>query len=132
MLGFAGWYDNQPYRDILFYTPFQHLFFIGPVLYFYTQSLLNPSFRLTNRNFLHLIPGILYLLYSLIIWIYDKFIIEDYYFYKDGMDKDFDYWYQKTGLLFMLIYFLMSIRYYNLYRKLMFQVVSYADGILFK
>jgi hypothetical protein len=26
MLGFAGWYDNQPYRDILFYTPFQHLY----------------------------------------------------------------------------------------------------------
>ena len=39
MLGFGGWYDNQPYRDFLFYTPFQHLFFIGPVINFYTQSL---------------------------------------------------------------------------------------------
>ncbi|MGL2963130.1 helix-turn-helix domain-containing protein [Flavobacterium sp. RSB2_4_14] len=131
MLGFGGWYDNQPYRDFLFYMPFQHLFFIGPVIYFYTQSLLNPSFRLTKKNFLHLLPGILYLLYSLIIWIYDKLILEDYYFYKDGMDKDFDFWYQKTGLVSMIIYFVMSIRYYNLYRKLMFQVVSYADGVLF-
>jgi hypothetical protein len=26
MLGFAGWYDNQPYRDILFYIPFQQLY----------------------------------------------------------------------------------------------------------
>ena len=45
MLGFGGWYDNQPYRDILFYVPFQQLYFIGPVIFFYVQSLLNPSFR---------------------------------------------------------------------------------------
>lgn len=132
MLGFGGWYDNQPYRDFLFYIPFQHLFFIGPVIYFYTQSLLNPSFRLTIKNALHLLPGVLYVFYSLVIWIYDQLILKDYYFYKDGMDKDFETWYQKTGLVSMIIYFIMSIRYYNLYRKLMFQVVSYADSILFK
>ncbi len=132
MLGFAGWYDNQPYRDFLFYMPFQHLLFIGPVIYFYTQSLLNPAFHLTKRNFLHFLPGILYLIYSLFIWIYDKYIFKDYYFYKDGMDKDFDNWYHNTGLISMAIYFTASIRYYNLYRKLMFQVVSYANSILFK
>jgi hypothetical protein len=38
MLGFAGWYDNQPYRDILFYVPMQHLFFIGPTLIFLALS----------------------------------------------------------------------------------------------
>jgi AraC-like DNA-binding protein len=132
MLGFAGWYDNQPYRDILFYTPFQQLFFIGPIIYFYTQSLLNPSFRLTRKNRWHLAPGILYLLYIFFLWIYDHYIAKEYYFYKDGMDKDFDFWYQKTGLFTMIIYFIVSIRYYNLYRKLMFQVVSYADSVLFK
>ena len=129
MLGFAGWYDNQPYRDFLFYMPFQHLFFIGPVIYFYTQSLLNPSFHLTKRNCIHLIPGILYLLYSLFMWIYDKYIFKGYYFYKDGMDKDFDSWYHNAGIVSMIIYFVLSIRYYNLYRKLMFQVVSYADSL---
>ncbi|NNT71965.1 helix-turn-helix transcriptional regulator [Flavobacterium sp. IMCC34852] len=132
MLGFAGWYDNQPYRDILFYVPFQHLLLIGPVIYFYTQSLLNPSFQLTRKNFLHFIPGIGYLFYILGLWIYDKFIVNDYYFYKDGLDKDFESWYQNIGLISMMIYFLVSIRYYNLYRKLMFQVVSYADTVLFK
>lgn len=132
MFGFAGWYDTQPYRDILFYIPFQHLFFIGPIIYFYTQSLLNPSFRVTKKGFLHLLPGILYLLYTVIMWVYDQLILHDYYFYKDGLDRDFDFWYQKTGLFSMIIYFVMSIRYYNLYRKLMFQVVSYADSVLFK
>lgn len=132
MLGFAGWYDNQPYRDILFYTPFQHLFFIGPVIYFYTQSLLNPSFRLTKRNFWHLMPGIVYVLYVLFMWLYDKYIFGGYYFYKDGMDKDFDNNYHTAGLISMTVYFIACIRYYNLYRKLMLQVASYADSILFK
>lgn len=132
MLGFAGWYDNQPYRDILFYTPFQHLFFIGPIIYFYTQSLLNPSFKFSKKDQLHLLPGLIYLCYILSIWIYDKFIVGDYYFYKDGTDKDFDFWYQKLGLISMIFYFILSIRYYNIYKKLMFQVVSYADSVLFK
>ena len=132
MLGFAGWYDNQPYRDFMFYMPFQHLFFIGPLIYFYTQSLLNPSFRLTKNNFLHLLPGILYLVYSVVIWVYDQLILQEYYFYADGMDKDFEEWHQKLGLLSMIIYFILSIRYYNVYKKLMFQVVSYADSVLFK
>ena len=132
MLGFAGWYDNQPYRDILFYIPLQHLLLIGPIIFFYTQSLLNPNFEISKRNWLHFIPGLVYLLYIISIWIYDQFIFGDYYFYENGMDKDFDNWYQKTGLVSMLIYFILTIRYYNLYKKLMFQVVSYADTILFK
>ena len=132
MLGFAGWYDNQPYRDILFYTPFQHLLWIGPIIFFYTQSLLNPSFKFSKKEVLHLTPGLLYLLYIITIWIYDQFIFGDYYFYKNGMDKDFEQWYQKLGLLSMIVYFILSIRYYNVYKKLMFQVVSYADSVLFK
>ena len=132
MLGFAGWYDNQPYRDILFYTPFQHVLFIGPTIFCYTQSLLNSSFIFNKKQFLHFIPGILYLIYILSIWIYDQFILENYYFYKDGMDKDFDNWYQKLGLISMIIYFVLTIRYYNIYKKLIFQVVSYADTILLK
>lgn len=132
MLGFAGWYDNQPYRDLLFYIPFQHLFFIGPIIFFYTQSLLNPYFRFSKKETAHLFPGTLYLIYTFAIWVYDKYIFEGYFFYEDGIDKDFEYWYQKLGLISMVTYFILSIRYYNVYKKLMFQVVSYADSILFK
>jgi AraC-like DNA-binding protein len=132
MLGFAGWYDNQPYRDILFYAPFQHLFLVGPIIFFYTQSLLNPSFQFSKKEALHLLPGLFYLIYIVAIWAYDKFIFGDYYFYENGMDKDFDFWYQKLGLFSMIVYFIFSIRYYNVYKKLIFQVVSYADSILFK
>jgi AraC-like DNA-binding protein len=132
MLGFAGWYDAQPYRDFLFYVPFQHLFLIGPIIFFYTQSLLNPSFKFSKKEVIHLISGIMYLIYSVSIWIYDKYIFNDYYFYEDGMDKDFADWYQNLGLLSMTIYFVLSIRYYNVYKKLIYQVVSYADAVLYK
>lgn len=132
MLGFAGWYDTQPYRDILFYLPLQHLFLIGPVIFFYTQSLLNPEFRFTRKDAIHLLPGIAYLIYILGIGCYDLLVFKGYYFYADGMDKDFDDWYQKLGFVSMLSYYIVSLRYYNRYRKLMYQVVSYADSVLFE
>ncbi len=132
MLGFAGWYDNQPYRDILFYVPMQHLFFIGPVIFFYVQSLLNPSFKFGKKEWLHLLPGALYLAYSLFIFITDKIILKKYYFLADGADRDFDSWYQTAGLISMVAYFVISLRYYQLYKKLMRQVISYADHVLFK
>jgi AraC-like DNA-binding protein len=132
MVGFAGWYDNQPYRDILFYVPFQQLFLIGPVMFFYVQSLLNPSFRFGKKEGLHLLPGFLYLLYSITAVVVDKLVLNEYYFLASGADPDFDTWYQVAGHVSMLVYLLLSLRYYNLYKKLMVQVVSYADLVLFK
>jgi hypothetical protein len=68
MLGFAGWYDNQPYQDILFYTLFStfmdrsdHLF-LHPK---FTESL----FQIFEKEALHLTPGLLYLLYIIAIWL---------------------------------------------------------------
>ena len=131
MLGFAGWYDNQPYRNFMFYVPFQQLLFIGPAIFFYTQSLLNPSFRFTKRQFLHLIPGIIYLVYVFGMFVYDVFIVKKLYFYQNGMDKDFDQWYQYSGFVSMLLYFILSIKYYKSYRKLIVQITSNADAVLF-
>lgn len=132
MLGFAGWYDNQPYRDILFYVPFQHLFLMGPIIFFYTQSLLNPSFNFSKKEFLHFIPAILYIVGISSLWIYDRFIVGDYYFYADGTDKDFDYWYQYSGFVSMAVYFVLSLRYYSSYRRMIYNVASNADELLFR
>lgn len=131
MLGFAGWYDNQPYRNFMFYMPFQHLFFIGPILFFYIQSLLNPAFLLNKKQFSHLIPGVLYGIYIFSIFIYDKLISTKPYFYANGMDKDFDGWYQYSGFISMLIYLIFSLKYYNKYRKFVVQITSNADAVLF-
>ena len=61
----------------------------------------------------------------------DKIILHRYYFLADGADRDFDGWYQQLGFVSMLVYFFVSIRYYQLYKKLMVQVISYADTVLF-
>ncbi len=132
MVGFAGWYDTQPYRDILFYIPFQHLYFIGPVIFFYVQSLLNPSFRFGKKEWLHLLPGTLYLLFCIVMAVTDKLLLKKYFFLANGADPDFDTWYQLTGFTSMLFYFFLSLRYYNLYKKLIVQVISYADMVFFR
>lgn len=132
MLGFAGWYDEQPYRDILFYTPFQHLFLLGPVIFFYVQSLLNPSFRFGKKEWVHMLPGILYIAFSITMLVTDKIILKEYFFLADGEDPDFDRWYQYLGFGSMLFYFTISLRYYNIYRKMIVQAISYADVVLFR
>lgn len=131
MLGFAGWYDHQPYRNFMFYMPFQQLFLLGPIIFFYTQSLLNSAFKFNKKHFLHFIPAIIYLIYNLVIFVYDHFISETIYFYADGSDKDFDEWYQYSGQISMVFYFFLSLRYYNFYRKMIVQVTSNADSVLF-
>jgi AraC-like DNA-binding protein len=131
MLGYAGWYFYEPYRDIMFFVPFQQLFLIGPVIFFYTQSLLNKSFRLSKKYFIHFVPAILYLIYSLVVFITDKFIFSEYYFYADGRDKDLAFWYQMSGLISMAFYLILSLRFYTVYKKVVYQAVSFADSILF-
>ena len=132
MLGFAGWYDKQPYRDIVFYIPFQHLYFIGPVLYCFVQSILNPAFKFNKRTLLHFGPGILYLIYSLAVFITDKMVLQRYYFLADGIDRDFDSWYQYSGFVSMIFYFILSFKFYQKYVLLMQNLVSFADNLLFK
>ena len=134
MLGYANWYDEDSTitREILFFVPFMQVLLIGPVVYFYTKSLLNPSFKITKKEFPHLIPAILYLIYSLIVFVTDKLILDTYYFYADGRDKDLANWYQASGLISMSFYLILSLRYYSGYKKLVFDKVSYADTILFR
>lgn len=131
MLGFAGWYDTQPYKLFLLYTPLQQLFAIGPVIYFYVQSLLNPGFRFRKIDGLHFIPAVFYLLYSGWMAIYDFGVAGQPVYLADGQDRDFDTWYQVAGFVSMICYFSLSIRYYIFYRRLVFQVLSNADELAF-
>lgn len=132
MLGHAGWYSLQPYRDVMLYFPFQHLFLIGPVLFCYTRCLLNPGYRFAASDWVHFILPALYLLYSVVMFVADKLVLQRYYFYGDGRDRELDLWYGVSGMASMAVYLLLSIRYYRRYRRLLVQVVSFADGFLFR
>jgi AraC-like DNA-binding protein len=132
MLGYAGWYSQQPYRDILFYIPFQQLFVLPPVLYFYFKTLLDKSFQFSRKDYFHFIPASIYLLYSLIIFLSDKVILHEYHFYKDGKDKDFSLWYQIAGLLLLGHYLIKSLKIYYNYKRITYNEVSFAESVMFK
>jgi AraC-like DNA-binding protein len=131
MFGYAGWYSIPRYRDILFYTPFQQLFLFGPILYFYFKTLLDRSFRFSKKDYIHFIPATIYLIYSIVIFLTDKVVYRDYYFYKDGKDKDFSWWYQVAGLLALTYYLIKSLKTYYEYKTITFNVVSFADSVMF-
>jgi AraC-like DNA-binding protein len=133
MVGHAGWYngENGPYRNILFYTPFQHQLFFGPVIFFYVQSLLNLNFRWQKKDWLHFVPGILYLLWCMVVFVTDRLILHRYFLMNGESDPDFDTWYQVTAFFFMIFYLVLSIRYYYRYRKYTLQLLSYADSVAF-
>lgn len=128
MFGFAGWYTRDFYADILFYLPLQHLFLLGPLLWFYTQSLFQPQFRLTRQLALHLVPAGLYILYIAVGGVADLFL-EEPQFYADGRDKDYKLWYQVTGLLHMVGYLVLCIRTYQAAQRKLDAEVSFADAL---
>lgn len=132
MLGYSGWYGRDGYREFLFFVPFQQFYLIGPLILGYTKSLLGESFRPFGKDWWHFLPGGLYLLYSLVVFVSDVWVLGgDYYFYADGRDKDLSAWYQITGLVMIMGYSIVSLRAYHRYRKRIFEELSYADTIVF-
>jgi AraC-like DNA-binding protein len=132
MLGYAGWYFRNPYRDILFYLPLQQVLLLPPVLYFYCKTLFDKSFVFRKKDWLHFVPAILYLLYALVIVITDKLVLGYPYFYADEKDKDFAYWYQLAGFISLLFYLIRSLQLYSTYKYLTYNTVSNADSLTFK
>ncbi len=132
MMGYSGWYGKDGYREFLFFVPFQQFYVIGPVIYGYTKSLLGEAFLPRGKDWWHFLLGGLYLLYSLVVFVTDVWVLDGaYYFYADGRDKDLLAWYQISGLLLMMVYSGLSLRVYNQYRKRIFEELSYADTVVY-
>jgi AraC-like DNA-binding protein len=132
MLGYAGWYSKASYRDILFYVPFQQLFLLPPVLYLYVRSLLDKSFVFSKKELVHFVPAGLYFLYSLIVFTVDKIAPGELFFYNDGKDKDFSTWYQVAGFIMLAFYLTLSLKTYRKYKRITYDVISFADSVMFK
>lgn len=134
MVGFAGWYDEPTrfYKEILFYTPFVHGLFVGPLLYFYVKSITNFQFKLSKRDFLHFIPGILYLTWTIVVVVVDKLILRKYFLMNGQNDPDFDEWYQVVQKASIIIYLFLAIRYYKQYRRYVFFESSFYEAASLK
>ena len=134
MLGYAGWYDGThclECRNFMFYMPFTHPLLMAPVIYFYIKSLLNPGFTFSKRDYWHFLPGTLYIIWNIIVAVVDNLIVKDYYLMDGQNDPDFQDWYIGLGLLSLLIYLLLSLRFYIRYRAFIVQELSFADNVQF-
>ncbi|TAF53192.1 MAG: AraC family transcriptional regulator [Sphingobacteriia bacterium] len=135
MLGHAGWYNGQTCiecRNFMFYMPFQHSLWIGPVIYFYLQSLLDPGFRFQRKMYYHFLPGALYLLWNVVVAITDRLVLGRYFLMDGENDPDFQHWYILLGLVSKVVYLVLSLRYYARYRAFIVQELSFADTLQFK
>lgn len=135
MLGFAGWYDgiNCPScRNIMFYMPMQHSLLMGPVIYFYLKSLFNPSFKFSERDSLHFIPGVAYLLWCVIVFITDQLVLKKYYLMNGITDPDLDDWYIGAGLISLLAYLALCFNLHKKYRQYIVHQISFADAVTFR
>ena len=131
MLGHSNWYARDGYREVLFFVPFQQLLLLGPVLYMYVLKVLQPQVRLSPKIAWHFLPAALYLVYSLVIFVVDVWVLDEFYFYADGIDKDLKLWYQTLGLLSISGYCGWSLWYYARYRRTLANEVSFADALTF-
>lgn len=129
MFGYAGWYGKQPYRNILFYLPFQQLLLIPPVFYAYLDAVLYPESSRRTISWLHLVPAILYNLF--VAWVFMSDMVLDHrpLFYADERDMDFDPWYQWVGFLSLLAYTVAAVFRYRTYRQHALNQWSYADEV---
>jgi len=127
MLGFAGWYDNQPYRDILFFVPFVHSLAIGPLLYFYVRAISNYTFRIKGKMYLHLLPAFIYLGVTSLMSLSDVFLFDSYNLTNEYEDPDFAGWYTILSTASILIYLFLFIRHFRAYKKFTQITTSFAD-----
>ena len=104
------------------------LLFFGPLLYLYIKSLTNANYQLKKTDWLHFIPGILYLLWRIIMVVIDKLVLKHYYLMNGAVDTSFAAWYSFAWLLSLLVYLGFSINYYLQYRKFTYYELSFADA----
>jgi len=135
MLGYAGWYWGQAClecRNFMFYVPMNHTLLMGPVIFMYIRSLLNPAFNFRKIDRWHFVPGIAYILWTIVVAVTDLLVLKQYYLMDGQNDPDFDTWYQAIGYISLLVYLVLSLRYYLMYRAFIVQELSFADTLQFK
>lgn len=132
MVGFAGWYDNQPYRDILFFVPLVHSLAIGPLLYFYVKAIFNRELKITGWQWLHFAPAALYLLVNTVFSLLDLFYFKTYHLTNEHEDPDFATWYTYLSIASILIYLFLSIKHYQQYKRFAAITTSFADQVNLK
>lgn len=142
MLGFGGWYDSHDARTtFMFYFPFHNYLLFGPVLYFYFRSLSNRSFQLKRWDYLHFVPGLIWISFFVIGFGYDVVYLHwiegeplpDFYntrgtvgiFMQSVIREIFSFF----GLISFYVYLIFTVRLYQRYRQYITDYFSDTEHI---
>ncbi|GAA0721758.1 hypothetical protein GCM10009430_23450 [Aquimarina litoralis] len=120
-IGFMDWYDTYRNTKINYWLIALSLA-IGPLLYFYVKSITTSGFRFVKKDLIHFIPVSIYVLYKIVIFIYDAsqpgFSETQNGYLKIALDEK--YVSPLIGIvenLQMLLYLAFTIQLYYVYRK---------------
>jgi len=69
-IGFMNWYDTYRNTKINYFLV-SLSFFLAPFIYFYVKSISVPHFSLKKKDLYHFVPGILFVLFKVIVFVYD-------------------------------------------------------------
>lgn len=125
MVGFAGWYDNQPYRDIVLHAIYSWV--VYRPRFISVKAITNFNYALTKRDILHFVPGVLYIIWCIVVVVVDKAVVKEYYLMNGEADPDFDTWYQWMQKISIIIYLVASIRYYRKYKQYVYLETSFVE-----
>lgn len=70
-IGFMAWYDTFRNTKINYYLIYLGLA-VGPLIYFYIKASTQRDFKFSKHNFVHFIPVLFYVLFQIIIFLYDS------------------------------------------------------------
>lgn len=140
MLGYAGWYDTHDgFTSFMFYFPFNNLFWIGPLLYFYFLSLTNTDFKFQTEHYKHFILPVLWLL------LFAVKLIVDFGFHRPFADTestqygtkgpwadiDKQQWIEVLSYLSFFYYLFITIKEFRQYQEYVKQNFSATEEISF-
>ena len=140
MLGFAGWYDtHNAYTSFMFYFPFNNIFWMGPLLYFYFLSLTNTNFSFQKKHLKHFILPLLFFVLILVKFVidfvvyYPFIVVTDMQYGTKGPFADLDKndWLMWIAYLSFFYYLIITIKAYRNYQLYALQNFSGTEEIRF-
>ena len=119
-IGFMGWYDTFRNTKINYYL-ISLVLAIGPLIFYYIKSAIQRDFEFTKRDFIHFVPVLSYILFSLVVFIYDRGQTG----FEETQNGPFYLWMMEyltviLAIIFsiqLLVYLFLSFRLYNSFRK---------------
>ncbi len=70
-IGFMDWYDTYRNTKVNYFLV-NFSMAVGPLIYFYVRSLIQPTFKFKKSYWLHFLPALLYLIFHIVIYVHDS------------------------------------------------------------